>query len=73
MLVIVKNVTASSEETKVIAEIEADLEDLVEYVLSTYMKKQRLTYTIQHSEHNPFRRQPDPSSESVAHSHFLES
>jgi len=44
MLVIVKNVTASSEETKVIAEIEADLEDLVEYVLSTHMKKQRLTY-----------------------------
>jgi len=36
MLVIVKNVTASSEEAKIVVagqEIEADLKDLLEYVL----------------------------------------
>jgi len=46
MIVIVQNVTASSEEAKVIAagwEIEADLKNLFEYVFSIHMKRQRLT------------------------------
>jgi len=76
MLVIVKNLSTSSEETKVIAageEFESDLKDLLEYVLSTYTKKQRLTHCLnfQHSVRNHFRPQPDSSSESVAHSRFL--
>ena len=52
MLVIVKNVSTSSEETKVIAageEFESDLKDLLEYVLSTYTKKQRLTHCLNFS------------------------
>ena len=46
MIVIVQNVTASSEEAKVIAagwEIDADLKALFEYVFSIDMKRQRLT------------------------------
>jgi len=46
MIVIVQNVTASSEEAQVIAagwEIEADLKNLFEYVFSIHMKRQRLT------------------------------
>jgi len=46
MIVIVKNVTVSSEGANLAAagqELETDLNDLLEYVRSVYMKKQRLT------------------------------
>jgi len=75
MLVILKNVTASSEETKVAAacqEIEAELKDLHEYVLSVLTKKQQLTM-IQYPVRNHFRRQSDPSPESAAHGRILKS
>jgi len=52
MIVIVKNVTASSEEVKVVAagqEIEADLKDLLEYVLPMHKNNQRLTRRLNNS------------------------
>jgi len=46
MVVIIQNVTASSEEAKVIAagwEIGADLKDLFEYIFSIHMERRWLT------------------------------
>jgi len=54
MLMIVRNVTASSKEAEVVAagqEIEADLKDLLEYVLPIRGKNERLTWRLNNSAH----------------------